>query len=213
MSCGALVGGGNEGRVSRKSPNRGWQVTAAGQSLLSELEHRPGQVCISLKGGFCCQQKVREKGNCVPECMCVSSRLASFLFFPRANTPKVTFGASTATPAAGITRGFSFGAPVATSTPSSQATAPSGFSFGSAGSSSTSTAQSGTTGGFTFSSGTTTQAATAGFGIGTTAPQATSAGLTVGTAPAAAATTSTATLGAATPSAAPFSLGGQPTGG
>ncbi|NXY64350.1 NUP62 protein, partial [Callaeas wilsoni] len=126
------------------------------------------------------------------------------------NTPKVNFGASTAAPAPGITGGFSFGAPAATSTPSSQAAAPSGFAFGSAGTSSASTAPSGTTGGFTFSSGTTTQAGTAGFSIGTAAPQATSAGLTFGTAPAAAATTSTATLGAATPSAAPFSLGGQP---
>uniref|UniRef100_A0A8C0V3U0 Nuclear pore glycoprotein p62 n=1 Tax=Cyanistes caeruleus TaxID=156563 RepID=A0A8C0V3U0_CYACU len=130
----------------------------------------------------------------------------------RTNTPKVNFGASAVTSAPGITGGFSFSAPVATSTPSSQAAAPSGFSFGSAGTSSTSTAPSGTTGGFTFSSGTTTQAGTAGFSIGTAAPPATSAGLTFGTAPAAAATTSAATLGAATPSAAPFSLGGQPTG-
>lgn len=168
---------------------------------------------MSLKGGFCCQQAVREKASCVPKWMCVSSRLASFLFLPRANTPKVNFGASTATPAAGITGGFSFGTPAATSTPSSQAAAPSGFAFGSAGSSSSSTAPSGTTGGFTFSSGTTTQAGAAGFSLGTAAPQATSAGLTFGTAPAAATTTSTATLGAATPSAAPFSLGGQPTGG
>ncbi|NXU45624.1 NUP62 protein, partial [Drymodes brunneopygia] len=129
------------------------------------------------------------------------------------NTPKVSFGASAATPAPGITGGFSFGTPAATSTPSSQAAAPSGFAFGSAGTSSTSSAPAGTTGGFTFSSGTTTQAGTAGFSIGTAAPQATAAGLTFGTAPAAAATTSTATLGAATPSAAPFSLGGQPTGG
>uniref|UniRef100_A0A8C3NVU2 Nuclear pore glycoprotein p62 n=1 Tax=Cyanoderma ruficeps TaxID=181631 RepID=A0A8C3NVU2_9PASS len=127
--------------------------------------------------------------------MCVSGRLAS-LFLPRANTPKVNFGASTATAAPGITGGFSFGAPAATSTPSSQAAAPSGFAFGSAGTSSTSTAPSGTTGGFTFSSGSTTQAGAAGFSIGTAAPQATSAGLTFGTAPAAAATTSTATLGA-----------------
>ncbi|NWR10657.1 NUP62 protein, partial [Paradoxornis webbianus] len=127
------------------------------------------------------------------------------------NTPKVNFGASTATAAPGITGGFSFGAPAATSTPSSQAAAPSGFAFGSAGSSSSSTAPSGSTGGFTFSSGSTTQAGAAGFSIGTAAPQATSAGLSFGTAPAAAATTSTATLGAATPSAAPFSLGGQPT--
>ncbi|RMB98303.1 hypothetical protein DUI87_25208 [Hirundo rustica rustica] len=129
-----------------------------------------------------------------------------------ANTPKVNFGASTATATPGITAGFSFGTPAATSTPSSQAAAPSGFAFGSAGTSSTSTAPAGTTGGFTFSSGTTTQAGAAGFGVGTAAPQATSAGLTFGTAPAAAATTSTATLGAAAPSAAPFSLGGQPTG-
>uniref|UniRef100_A0A8C3NWV1 Nuclear pore glycoprotein p62 n=1 Tax=Cyanoderma ruficeps TaxID=181631 RepID=A0A8C3NWV1_9PASS len=106
-----------------------------------------------------------------------------------ANTPKVNFGASTATAAPGITGGFSFGAPAATSTPSSQAAAPSGFAFGSAGTSSTSTAPSGTTGGFTFSSGSTTQAGAAGFSIGTAAPQATSAGLTFGTAPAAAATT------------------------
>ncbi|NWR52905.1 NUP62 protein, partial [Regulus satrapa] len=129
------------------------------------------------------------------------------------NTPKVNFGASTATPAPAITGGFSFGSPVAASTPSSQATALSGFAFGSTGttSSSSSTAPSGTTGGFTFSSGTTTQAGTAGFSIGTAAPQATSAGPTFGTAPAAAAVTSTATLGAATPTAAPFSLGGQPT--
>nr|XP_021390286.2 nuclear pore glycoprotein p62-like [Lonchura striata domestica] len=129
-----------------------------------------------------------------------------------ANTPKVNFGASTTTPAPGITGGFSFAAPVATSTPSSQAAAPSGFAFGSGGSSSSSTAPSGTTGGFTFSSGTTTQAGTAGFSIGTAAPQATSAGLSFGTAPAAAASTSTATLAAASPAAAPFSLGGQPTG-
>ncbi|NWY48741.1 NUP62 protein, partial [Sylvia atricapilla] len=127
------------------------------------------------------------------------------------NTPKVNFGASTATPASGMTGGFSFGAPAATSTPSSQAAAPSGFAFGSAGTSSSSTAPSGTTGGFTFSSGSTTQAGAAGFSLGPAAPQATSAGLSFGTAPAAAATTSTATLGAATPSAAPFSLGGQPT--
>ncbi|KAL2304476.1 hypothetical protein Nmel_013229, partial [Mimus melanotis] len=177
-----------------------------------ELGHEPGQVCISLKGDFCCQQVVRKKANCVLEWMCVSSRLASFLSFPRGNTPKVNFGASTATSTPGIMAGFSFGAPAATSTPSSQAAAPSGFTFGSAGTSSTSSAPSGTTGGFTFSSGTTTQAGTAGFSIGTAAPQATSAGLTFGTAPAAAATTSTATLGAATPAAAPFSLGGQPTG-
>lgn len=140
-------------------------------------------------------------------------QVGSFLFFPRANTPKVNFGASTATSAPGISGSFSFGTPAATSTPSSQAAAPSGFTFGSAGTSSTSTAPSGTTGGFTFSSGTTTQAGTAGFSIGTAAPQAASAGMTFGTAPAAAATTSTATLGAATPAAAPFSLGGQPSGG
>ncbi|NWZ95433.1 NUP62 protein, partial [Nesospiza acunhae] len=126
------------------------------------------------------------------------------------NTPKVTFGASIATPAPAATGGFSFGAPVATSTPSSQAAAPSGFAFGSAASSS-STAPSGTPGGFTFSSGTTSQAGTAGFSIGTAAAPATSAGLSFGTAPAAAASTSTATLAAATPTAAPFSLGGQPT--
>ncbi|XP_016153803.1 PREDICTED: nucleoporin-62 C-terminal-like protein isoform X1 [Ficedula albicollis] len=176
------------------------------------IGHKPGQVRIPLKGGFCCQQVVREKASCGLEWMCVSSRLASFLFFPRANTPKVNFGASTATSAPGITGGFSFGAPAATSTPSSQAAAPSGFTFGSAATSSSSSAPSGTTGGFTFSSGTTTQAGTAGFGIGAAAPQAAPAAPTFGTAPAAAATTSTATLGAATPSAAPFSLGGQPTG-
>uniref|UniRef100_A0A8C3VBG7 Nuclear pore glycoprotein p62 n=1 Tax=Catharus ustulatus TaxID=91951 RepID=A0A8C3VBG7_CATUS len=120
--------------------------------------------------------------------MCVSSRLELF-FSSRANTPKVNFGASTATSAPGITGSFSFGTPAATSTPSSQAAAPSGFTFGSAGTSSTSTAPSGTTAGFTFSSGTTTQAGTAGFSIGTAAPQAASAGMTFGTAPAAAATT------------------------
>ncbi|XP_030911980.1 nuclear pore glycoprotein p62-like [Geospiza fortis] len=126
-----------------------------------------------------------------------------------ANTPKVTFGASTATPAPAVTGSFSFGAPAATSTPSSQAAASSGFTFGSAASSSSSTAPSGTPGGFTFSSGTTGQAGTAGFSI---VPAATSAGLSFGTAPAAAASTSTATLAAATPTAAPFSLGGQPSG-
>ncbi|NWT32075.1 NUP62 protein, partial [Cardinalis cardinalis] len=130
-----------------------------------------------------------------------------------ANTPKVTFGASTATAAPAVTGGFSFGAPAATSTPSSQAAAPSGFAFGSAASSSSSTAPSGTPGGFTFSSGSTSQAGTAGFSIGSAAAPATSAGLSFGTAPAAAASTSTATLAAATPTAAPFSLGGQPTGG
>lgn len=189
-------------------------MTAAGWGLVSELGHKPGQVCMSLKGGSCCLQMVREQGSCVlDEWMCVSSRLSSLLFLPRANTPKVNFGASTATATPGITGGFSFGAPAATSTPSSQAAAPSGFAFGSAGPSSTSTAPSGSTGGFTFSSGSTAQAGAAGFSLGPAAPQATSAGLTFGTAPAAAATTSTATLGAATPSAAPFSLGGQPTGG
>lgn len=147
------------------------------------------------------------------ECVCVSSSLPSFRFCPRASTPKVSFGATPASAAPGITGSFSFGSPVAASTPSSQAAAPSGFAFGSAGTSSASSAPSGTSGGFTFSSGTTSQAGTAGFSIGSTAPQATSAGLTFGTAPAAAATTSTATLGAATPSAAPFSLGGQPAGG
>uniref|UniRef100_A0A8C9NR10 Uncharacterized protein n=1 Tax=Serinus canaria TaxID=9135 RepID=A0A8C9NR10_SERCA len=209
LPCGTWVGGGNEGTGSKKSPK--------GDGKRQQLDGvrigtQPGQVCISLKGGLCCQQMVREKASCGLGWMCVSSRMASFLFLPRTNTPKVTFGASTATPAAGITGGFSFGAPAATSTPSSQAAAPSGFAFGSAGTSSSSTAPSGTTGGFTFSSGTTSQAGTAGFSIGTAAAPVTSAGLSFGTAPAAAASTSTATLAAASPAATPFSLGGQPAG-
>ncbi|XP_075018337.1 nuclear pore glycoprotein p62-like isoform X1 [Calonectris borealis] len=130
-----------------------------------------------------------------------------------ANAPKLNFGGSTATQAAGITAGFGFGSSVPTSVPSSQAAAPSGFVFGSPATTTTTTttAQPGTTGGFTFSSGTTTQAGTAGFNIGTAAPQAAPTGLTFGTASAAAATTA-ATLGAATQSATPFSLGGQSAG-
>ncbi|KAK2545423.1 nuclear pore glycoprotein p62 [Columba livia] len=129
----------------------------------------------------------------------------------RANTPKLTFGGSTATPATGVTGGFGFGSSAPSSVPSSQAAAPSGFVFGSAGSTSSTTAQSGTTGGFTFSSGTTTQAGTTGFNIGTAAPQAAPSGLTFGTAAAAAATTA-ATSGAVTQSTTPFSLGGQSAG-
>lgn len=142
------------------------------------------------------------------------SQTGWLLFFSRANTPKLTFGGSTATPATGITGGFGFGSSAPTSVPSSQAAAPSGFVFGSAGSTSSTTAQSGTTGGFTFSSGTTTQAGTTSFSIGTAAPQAAAAasGLTFGTAVAAAATTA-ATSGAVTQSTTPFSLGGQSTGG
>ncbi|KAK2528810.1 nuclear pore glycoprotein p62 [Columba guinea] len=128
-----------------------------------------------------------------------------------ANTPKLTFGGSTATPATGITGGFGFGSSAPTSVPSSQAAAPSGFVFGSAGSTSSTTAQSGTTGGFTFSSGTTTQSGTTGFNIGTAAPPAAPSGLTFGTAAAAAATTA-ATSGAVTQSTTPFSLGGQSAG-
>ncbi|KAM6323301.1 nuclear pore glycoprotein p62-like isoform 1-T1 [Podargus strigoides] len=127
-----------------------------------------------------------------------------------ANTPKLNFGGSTATPTTGTTGGFGFGSSLPTSAPSSQAAAPSGFVFASPGTTTT-TAQTGTTGGFTFSSGTTTQAGTASFGIGTAAPQAAPTGLTFASAPAVAATTA-ATLGAATQSAAPFSLGGQSTG-
>ncbi|KAM6323302.1 nuclear pore glycoprotein p62-like isoform 2-T2 [Podargus strigoides] len=126
-----------------------------------------------------------------------------------ANTPKLNFGGSTATPTTGTTGGFGFGSSLPTSAPSSQAAAPSGFVFASPGTTTT-TAQTGTTGGFTFSSGTTTQAGTASFGIGTAAPQAAPTGLTFASAPAVAATTA-ATLGAATQSAAPFSLGGQST--
>lgn len=144
--------------------------------------------------------------------MYVSNGLSSFHFFSRANTPKLTFGGSTATPATGVTGGFGFGSSAPSSVPSSQAAAPSGFVFGSAGSTSSTTAQSGTTGGFTFSSGTTTQAGTTGFNIGTAAPQAAPSGLTFGTAAAAAATTA-ATSGAVTQSTTPFSLGGQSAGG
>ncbi|NWX50149.1 NUP62 protein, partial [Steatornis caripensis] len=120
-----------------------------------------------------------------------------------ANTPKLNFGGSTATQAAGITAGFGFGSSVPTSVPSSQAPAPSGFVFGSAG---TTTAQSGTTGGFTFSSSTTTQAGTASLNIGTAASQAAPTGLTFGTAPAVVVTTA-GTIGTASQSTTPFSLG------
>lgn len=184
---------------------------------MSKLKRKPGQAHIFLKGGFCCQQVACKKADSVLDRMHVSNGLASFLFFSRANAPKLNFGGSTATQATGITGGFGFGSSVPTSVPSSQAATASGFVFGSAGTTTTTTAattaaaQSGTTGGFTFSSGTTTQAGTASFSIGTAAPQAAPAGLTFGAAPAAAATTA-ATLGAATQSTAPFSLGGQSAG-
>ncbi|XP_026704452.1 nucleoporin-62 C-terminal-like protein, partial [Athene cunicularia] len=130
-----------------------------------------------------------------------------------ANTPKINFGGSTATPATGTTGGFGFGSSVPTSAPSSQAAAPSGLVFGSAGTTTTAAtiSQSGTTGGFTFSSATTSQATATGFSVGAAALPAVPTGLSFGTAPAAAATTA-ATLGAATQSATPFSLGGQPAG-
>lgn len=167
---------------------------------------------VLLKGGSCCQHRVCGKAGAALGWMYVSNGLLSLHFFSRANTPKLTFGGSTATPATGITGGFGFGSSAPTSVPSSQAAAPSGFVFGSAGSTSSTTAQSGTTGGFTFSSGTTTQAGTTGFNIGTAAPQAAPSGLTFGTAAAAAATTA-ATSGAVTQSTTPFSLGGQSAGG
>ncbi|XP_010713440.1 nucleoporin-62 C-terminal-like protein [Meleagris gallopavo] len=146
--------------------------------------------------------------------------LTALPFFPfyRGNAPKLNFGGTSTTQATGITGGFGFGTSAPTSVPSSQAAAPSGFMFGSATATTTTTtaAQPGTTGGFTFSSGTTTQAGTTGFNIGTTstaAPQAAPTGLTFGAAPAAAAATTTASLGStAQPAAAPFSLGGQPSG-
>lgn len=187
-------------------------MTGVAIQSVSKLKHKPGQVRIFLKGGFCCQQMVCKKADSVLDWMHVSNRWASFLFFSRANAPKLNFGGSAATQATGITGGFGFGSSVPTSVPSSQAAAPSGFVFGSAGTTTTTTtAQSGTTGTFTFSSGTTTQAGTPSFNIGTAAPQAAPTGLTFGTAPAAAATTA-ATLGAATQSTTPFCLGGQSAG-
>ncbi|NXY85427.1 NUP62 protein, partial [Alcedo cyanopectus] len=137
-----------------------------------------------------------------------TSAPATNVFPLGANAPKLNFGGSTATQAAGITGGFGFGSSVSTSVPSSQAAAPSGFVFGTA-ATTTTTAQPGTTGGFTFSSSTTTQAGTTSFSVGNVGLQAAPTGLTFGTAPAAA-TTMAATLGAATPhSTTPFSLGGQ----
>ncbi|NXI51831.1 NUP62 protein, partial [Chloroceryle aenea] len=124
------------------------------------------------------------------------------------NAPKLNFGGSTVTQAAGITGSFVFGISVPTSVPSSQAAAPSGFVFGSAATTTATTALSGTTGGFTFSSSTTTQAGTVSFSVGAAGSQAAPTGLTFGTAPSTAATTA-ATLGAATQSTTPFSLGGQ----